>query len=154
VDEKARREFAERSVQILDRGLLNSRLDVQGVPDDIHGEWISNDTESIFRAKSLGFEIDETYAVGSAMHSDGTGKPIVGDAIFVTMPKWKKEIIDKQKATLVQRVHNKGSSLREEQEFDAQGLERVNESKINRVGANDINAAIEAAQTEATKNTE
>jgi hypothetical protein len=145
VDEQSKRDFAARAIQVLDRGLVNARLDVQGLPDDIHGEWAANDPESIFRYKSMGFEIDTKYAVGNALHSDATGKAQIGDVVFMVIPKWKKQILDGAKQELIDRVHNKKRDLREETEFNAFGLEKVNESSITKVGARDINAAIDAA---------
>jgi hypothetical protein len=150
VNEKEKREYASRAIQVLDRGLVNARLNVD-LPNDTHGEWVANDPESIYRYKALGFEIDETHAAGNSLHSDATGKAIIGDVIFMTIPKWKKEVLDKSKQSLIDQVHNKKRDLREEMEANTFGLERVNESSINRVGAREINVALEAAQAESNK---
>lgn len=150
VDEQAKREYAARAIQVLDRGLVNARLNVD-LPTEVHGEWVANDPESIYRYKALGFELDDKFAVGNALHSDASGKAQIGDVVFMTIPKWKKEVLDQSRQSLIDQVHNKKRDLREEMEANTFGLERVNESSINRVGAREINVALEAAQAESNK---
>ena len=90
LDKKARR---ARLAQVLDRGYTEVRLRV-ALPGDVHGEWVHNDPTEIHRLQSMGFKVDDKYAVNNTLHSDGTNKPIIGDVIFMTCPMEIKEDID------------------------------------------------------------
>ena len=83
-------ERVARLVSVMDRGMTGERLKVD-LPNDIYGEWVPNDKMEIYRMESMGFRVDEEYAMKNALHNDGTGKPIIGDVIFMTTPKLIRE---------------------------------------------------------------
>lgn len=104
---------ARLRVQILDRGVTNDRLFVP-LPDDVHGEWVPNDKEEIYRKINLGFKIDDEYAIARALHSQGDGKSIVGDVVFMTCPKVVKEVFDRIRLEEYIKMNSKKKINREE----------------------------------------
>ena len=105
-----------RFVSILDRGITNDRYAVP-LPPDVHGEWALNKAQDIDRMKSMGFEIDLTYATDRALHNDGTGNPIVGDTIFMTQPMWLHEVYEETRKKKYAEMHGslkKNKNLAEE----------------------------------------
>jgi hypothetical protein len=112
-------QFVDELAKVLDRGHVNARLQVD-LPLDTHGEWVPNDPMEVMRKKSLGFQIDDKYAAGNALHSDGTGKPIVGDVIYMTCPMRLKQAYDKLAAKRYEENHGNQKKVRdakEEKEF-------------------------------------
>lgn len=87
-------ERAARFIEVLDRGLVTSRLSV-ALPPDLHGEWVHNDPASIAAKEALGFIVDRKYAVEKALHSDGKGSAVVGDVIFMICPRVVKDEIER-----------------------------------------------------------
>jgi hypothetical protein len=83
-------ERVARLISVMDRGMTGERLKVN-LPNDVYGEWVPNDKMEIYRMESMGFRIDEEYALKNALHNDGSGKPIIGDVIFMTTPKLIRE---------------------------------------------------------------
>lgn len=136
VDDLKKKEFKARIARVVTRGYIIDRLNVQ-LPEDVHGEWISDDPVAIAEAQALGFEIDKTYAVKNALHSNAAGEAKVGDVIFMTMPKWQKEIIDEAKLEERQRFHGikgKGKPA-EESQYEANIAKEtplINESKTTK----------------------
>lgn len=83
-------ERVAKLVSVMDRGMTGERLKVD-LPNDMYGEWVPNDKMEIYRMESMGFRIDEEYAMKNALHNDGSGKPIIGDVIFMTTPMLIRE---------------------------------------------------------------
>lgn len=113
-DEQLEQELA----LVLFRGQVNSRLDVP-LPNDVHGEWVPDDPLEISRKQALGFKIDTEYALANKLHSDGTGKPKVGDVIYMVCPKRVKEIIDK--IAHQKYLENNGVKRREKDQLEEKG---------------------------------
>lgn len=105
--------------KVLYRGQTQSRLEVP-LPPELHGEWVPNDPMEIHRKRTLGFTIDDKYALANALHNDGTGKPVIGDVIFMTCPKQLKEAYDKLESKRYEQTHGKRTKeqrQREEEEY-------------------------------------
>lgn len=134
LDDSKRKEFKAKIASLLNRGLVVDRLNVE-LPPDVHGEWIRDDPVAIAEAKAMGFEVDTEYALKSALHHDGSGKPKVGDTIFMTIPKWAKQEIDAVKKEQYDNHHGKkGQKPAEEREYENKvrqtgAITSVNESK-------------------------
>lgn len=141
IDEDKRKEFAAKAAKVLSRVVVTDRLNVE-LPPDVYGEWIRDDAVSLAEAATLGFEIDKTYAPSKALHRDAEGKAKVGDAVFMTMPKWQKEEIDKIKKEQYARQHGlRNSKLAEETQFLSglpQGIVPIDESKTSNVNLTTI----------------
>lgn len=140
-----------RLLEMSDRGTSNMRTNVP-LPDDVYGEWCPNDPGSIADYTMKGFKIDDTYATQYSLHSDGSGKPIVGDVIFMTCPmKLKKALLEVDKIRF-KRVHGQAKNLPEETnaetEFTNLGLANkykgadINTSIQKKVGPNEIMTAV------------
>lgn len=107
--EEEKLDFQKRAASILSRSMVQDALDVQ-LPADVHGEWIAKDPMSIAEAQMKGFVFDDKYS-NTSIHGDGSGRASYGDCYFMTMPKWKKEILDEEKQNRFERVHGrKGQS--------------------------------------------
>lgn len=87
------KERRHRLSQVLDRGFTEVRLRVP-LPPDVHGEWVVNDKVEIARLRALGYKVDDKYAIGNSLHSDGTDTPTIGDVVFMTVPMVIKDDID------------------------------------------------------------
>jgi len=142
VDEDKRKEFRARAAKVVTRGLVVDRLNVD-LPPDVHGEWIRDDAVAIAEARALGFELDTTYAVKSALHTDAAGKAKVGDAIFMTMAKWQKEEIDLLKKEQYDTNHGMKGGKSAEQTHAESGISpstpiMSNENKTANVSLNSV----------------
>lgn len=124
----------------LDRGVVHDRLNVM-LPDDLHGEWIRNDPLEIHRMETLGFRVDTEYATKRSIHNDGSGRPVIGDAVFMVCDKEVKDIIEEIRTEKFNRIHGK-STGREEQEYA---------DVVSKGTGGDIGAFTESAQREARK---
>lgn len=111
-------DLIRRIVEIADRGMVSLRLRVD-MPSDWHGEWIADDPQSIAEAKMKGFIIDDRFAPKDTLHSDGSGKPIVGDVIHMICPKRIKDAHDAAMKIRYQRAHGKRKNLTEENNYEA-----------------------------------
>ena len=88
-------EHRTRIASVLERGFTSDRLKVDGIPSYLHGEWAPNTPEDIARYESMGFWVDEEFAVNRSLHSDGaSNRAIIGDAIHVVCTRKNKEVID------------------------------------------------------------
>lgn len=109
-------------VQAYDRGIIHDRLKVD-LPSHIHGEWARNDPMEIDRLRSIGFEVDDQFAVRRSLHSDGSGAAIVGDVIHMICPMELKELIDEVRMDKFIATNGKPGDKRaktkEEREFAA-----------------------------------
>lgn len=131
--DEQKKAFKSRIARVVTRGFIVDRLNVQ-LPDDVHGEWIRDEPVAVAEARALGFEIDDKYATKEALHTDSSGKPKIGDVVFMTMPKWQKEIIDEAKKDEYARHHGvrRGTKPAEESQYET-AIPRetpvINESK-------------------------
>lgn len=148
--ENYRAERKVRLAQVLERGVVSARLQVP-LPPDVYGEWFRNDPEDLYRAQLLGFKVDDSYAVNRALHSDGDGKPIIGDVVFMTCPREDHELMQEIKQEKFDQIHGTKPSQDEEQKFKAQvatktpELPVVEESRVRKVRKEEISAALDAA---------
>jgi len=112
-------EFKAKQVTILNRSQVQEHLYVE-LPPDVYGEWIPKDAASIAEAQAKGFQIDTEYAPSqkSHMHSDGLNRSTLGDCVFMTMPRWKKEAHEEIARERFIRTHGKrkGNQVKEQQE--------------------------------------
>ena len=142
---------------VLDRGLVNARLHVD-LPSDMYGEWVPYDPLEIQRKRSLGFSIDRTYATKSALHSDDSGNPRIGDVIHMTCPMRIKIMIDKIHAKRYEENHGKRrKELKQAEEKGYLGQKHATavdsevtkvHSEANVVGEDVIKAAKDAMKNE------
>lgn len=90
-------EYASRMVQILDRGHLVDRFEISSAPKEVYYEWHrENDPVIHARLTAKGFVPDDTLARNSDfIHTDGAGNPRIGDVRCYSIPKWKKELLDR-----------------------------------------------------------
>lgn len=121
---QATKDKKARFARVLERGFLADRLTVTDLPDDRHGQWCANNEVEITRMKELGYEIDTEYAAKRSLHSDGTGRPIVGDVIFMTCSREDHELIEELRREQFVRMHGspdekRALQQREEAEFAA-----------------------------------
>lgn len=146
-------QFEKEIATVLERGVTNMRLNVV-LPEDLYGEWVPNDPVEIFRKQSLGFKIDDKYAVSNALHSDGTGKPIIGDVIFMVNSKRFKVAYDKLMHKRFEETHgNKQAQVEERQYLNEkhEAVTTINNSSTQTVGAAEIAAAKAVASTTGDK---
>ena len=149
-------QLVRRFVDIGDRGLVDMRLHVP-LPPDVYGEWVSNTPEKIVEAMQLGFVVDTKYATKYALHSNGSGEPIVGDVIHMIIPKKVKDAMSIASQIRYQQVHGieDGKPLKEDSDFESlvssaklaltfKG-EKINRSSNTLVNASQINSTIKAA---------
>lgn len=146
VEKAERGELRARLASILDRGIVEDRLRVD-IPDDLHGEWCRNDPLEVKRLQTLGFKIDDEYAIKRAIHSDGSSSAIVGDVVFMTCPKEVKEVIDEIRHEQMVKQYtkkktNRGDVSKEEREFY---------SNINREGDKNVIAYSDSHERSVTK---
>ena len=137
--EQEEKEFRAKMVSIASRSVIQAGL-VVNLPDDLYGEWIANDKLSTYEAKNLGFDFPppEIVEAAGSLHDDGTGRIITGDVVFMTMPRWKKNIIEEEKLKRAKSLNSmkKGESPEERLFLDnAQGrdigIETFNESSVH-----------------------
>ena len=144
-------QLAHRFVEIADRGLVNMRLTVP-LPADTHGEWAPNDSASIASYMMKGFRVDDTYAPKYTLHSDASGKAIVGDAIHMICPKRVKEALDKAERIIYDRNYGKPRTSIDEAQAESTlkelGLptdfkgQDINTSRTDAVNSQSIASAI------------
>lgn len=90
--------FRARYIETADRSYINERLQVHGLPEHLHGEWIGIDPFSQFNAKSRGFVDGAEYITpDNIMHYTPEGG-VIGDVKFMVISKAKylimKEVDD------------------------------------------------------------
>lgn len=150
-----RAEHKARLAQVLDRGIVNDRLHV-ALPEDMHGEWVPNSKEEIYRMQTLGFDVDRTYAKKRALHNDGTDAAIIGDVIFMTCPKMVKEVIDEVRREKFEALHGaKNGQQKEERDFanvskatlKEAHMDAIVDSSVQSANRDQIVAALDAGQT-------
>jgi hypothetical protein len=145
VPQETREQRKARIAKVLDRGLSHDRLAVP-LPDNLYGEWVSNDQVSIFEKEALGFKIDTEYAPKRALHSKGDGKSIVGDCVFMICNKEDKQLIDEIRNEQYLRINRKASEQKEEKDFNQVtrklGLETLTESTVNEARKAELETAL------------
>lgn len=155
-------DLLNKLLEIADRGFVNYRLKVD-TGSDWYGEWARNDPQSIAEYQMKGFIVDDRFAVNQGLHSDASGKPIVGDVIHMICPTRIKEAHDRVAKIRFDRIHGKRKHLEEEAAFESrikdQGLDTkfkgkdINDSTNSRVGQQNILSQVKAAQAEALAKT-
>lgn len=93
---------AKRAV-MLDRGLVNSNLAVDNLPDHLHGEWGPNDPNYIRDMTEKGFIIDNEYTADKMRTSAGK----IPDVIYFVTPRWNKELQDEVVGEAADKKHGK-----------------------------------------------
>lgn len=151
--QRIRKEKKARLARILDRGMVADRLSVE-LPHDKHGEWIPNDKAEIYRMQALGFWVDKEYATKRALHDQGDGASVVGDAIFMVCEKENKEILDEIRRENYEAINGRPGAVRgsQREEKDAAanirriGMPIVEESRERQARKADLVAALSANQ--------
>lgn len=88
-----------RLAEVLSRSIVEDRLNVRELPNDLYLEWVPTNEVEITRKKALGFRIPtEDWIMKNSLHNDGTGKPQIGDVIAMVCDKRHKELIDEIQA--------------------------------------------------------
>lgn len=101
-------EHKNRIASVLERGFTSDRLQVDGIPEYLHGEWAPNTPEDIARYEAMGFWVDDQFAVSRSLHSDGSSnRAIIGDAIHMVCTRKNKEVIDALDLDRRQKRHGK-----------------------------------------------
>lgn len=148
----SRAERKKQFISILERGIIDDRLKVPNLPDHLHPQWVRKDQFSIDRMKSLGFWIDDKYAVERSLHSDGTKTAQVADVILMLCKKEDYEILQEIQQDEFVRNHGKpgqtGKTNREEREFEA-ALQAETGGDIPAINEGQ-NRAVRAAELAAT----
>lgn len=146
-------DFKKSLFEVLDRGWTSIRLQVD-LPDDLWGEWIPKDIDSIARAQKLGFRDGSDYAAKRALHS-ADGLAGVGDTVFMVTSKHRKKLINEVQLELYKRRNdpkrNRGKGKVQEEETDASkeisdkiGLPVIEESNTEVATKSDIEAALKS----------
>jgi hypothetical protein len=127
----SRAERKALKARVLERGIVLDRTYVE-LPPYLHGEWVPAGPKDnregsieVERARALGFSVDTQYAAKRSLHGGGDSVPMVGDCIFMTIPREEKELIDEVRMEQYERMHGKiGQDLvgpqKEERDFRAQ----------------------------------
>jgi len=91
------KQFTDRIAQVRTRSHTNSRLEVP-LPKELHGEWVNRmDVNKVHQYESMGFQIDTIYGRDNKLHNDGiSDQTIIGDVVFMTIPKWQKDAYDRE----------------------------------------------------------
>lgn len=122
-------ELEARLTRVLERGIIVDRTTVD-LPDDVYGEWVSDEAVEISRMQLMGFEIDTKYAIDRSTNSDGTeGIAKIGDVVFMTCPRRVMDIIEKVKKNLYDRANPRTGSQKEERDFK-QSISTIKEAHL------------------------
>lgn len=141
-----RAERKARLAEVMFRGIVNAQLSVP-LPKDRHGVWVHRDQMEIAYYEALGYKVDDQFALKNAIHNDGSGKPIVGDTIFMTCSKEQKELIDEVNRDQYMRNNTKsGQAQLEEKQF-----KELLDKKLNRGTDSKVPAIIESQEVEVSK---
>ena len=139
-----------RLAYILDRGITNSRLNPDGLPGDLVGQWMPDDPTENTRMQLLGFEDGSKYVSANATHKSGTGVARVGDVRYWVIGREEHNLIEQAQQELINRKHgNKTKQIEENtilSEDTGPDIRTISESKIEEVNADQIRAATTAAR--------
>jgi hypothetical protein len=85
--------------QLLDRGLVNARLEVKDADPNFYYMWAREDDTDLQRLFSLGFELVPKTSEKEAEHLHGTADNLrrLGDVVCVRTPKENHELIEEVK---------------------------------------------------------
>jgi len=138
-------EFERRIATVLDRGWAIDRFSVK-LPGDLWGEWVPRDSISIARAQTLGFRIDDTYAISNQLNDAGDGGAVIGDVVFMVQPKWMHDALERHRRMQYIKTHLNPKKQKEEADFLAENarldLPPINNSQANEVTGPEINDAL------------
>ena len=96
--------YAQRMVQVLDRGHIIDRFAIQDAPQDMHYEWHKDDPLTHARLSAKGFSTDDELAKKSGfVHTDGSGNPRIADVRLYSIHKSKHAILQKIEEENVKR---------------------------------------------------
>lgn len=126
-----------KMVDILDRGVTTSRLDLD-VQDDIHYEWCPNNAVEKNRLKTMGFEVlsrSQHLKSGNPLHEGGSDEIIVGDVIAMGCSRARKEALDEIKSERFIAMHGRPGSNKqaEETEFEKRMRETMEPAGITSI---------------------
>lgn len=124
VNPETHEEKVARFARILDKGYINDRFYVEGVPDHLHGEWVANDLGEINRLKALGFREGDEFVANRTMHHDGT-RPSNIDVVFMVQDKSDHELFTKMRQEKFDAINRKGKTKQIEEEQYAKQLEKL-----------------------------
>lgn len=134
-----RSERKARIAELLSRSIVEDRLNVRELPNDLYLEWVPMDDTEINRKKALGYRIpdeNDKWIHGNALHSDATGKPIVGDVIAMVCDRETKELIDEVQAERAAMNsaprRNKGEKDFEKQNENSGPGKTINEGTVEK----------------------
>lgn len=124
-----------KMVEILDRGVTSSRLDLD-TQDDIYYEWVPNNAVEKNRMRTLGFEVlsrNQHLKSGNPLHEGGGDEIIVGDVIAMGCHVLRKAALDEIKQDRFVAMHGRAGSRTqaEENEFQQKMNENLKDSGIS-----------------------
>lgn len=137
-----------RMAAVLERGIVNERLAVD-LPSDIHGEWVEDDPVQVARMETLGFKIDDTYAVKRRLHSKGDSASYVGDVVFMTCSREDYDLFEEIRQERFDQMHGP-KHQKEDTEYAVQVQSKtpevpvIEESRTRAARREDLNAALAA----------
>lgn len=102
-----------RMTQVLDRGILNDRLQrivESATPKGRVGTYVRNTPDDIIRHQNLGYTFEVTESA-RGLHATGDGHVVVGDVVVMTISKEDFEILTEVKLRRIRR--NIGEGRRE-----------------------------------------
>lgn len=147
---ETRSQIKARIAQVLSRGQSVDVLKVP-LPDDLYGEWVPRDPLSMADKEMLGFRqlnVDDVKVDlnNRPYHNDGTGALVLGDVVFMTIPKIEKEIIDEVRMERYKEANSPKKEQLEEKNFRSDmagtGLPVISESKATPADTQHIKDAI------------
>lgn len=98
-------QYAQRMINVLDRGHIIDRFAVHDAPDHIHYEWHKDDPLTHARLTAKGFiPGDELAASSKFVHTDGAGNPRIADVRLYMIHKKKYEVLQAVEAEKVKRA--------------------------------------------------
>lgn len=116
---ESRAEKKAKIAQLLDRGIVNDKLDVEkllgdGYREDRHYEWVRETDTDIDRARALGFNIVNRSDVdldSEEVHDASDDRIRIGDVILMSCDRERHELI--QEAKEEKRVEKYGEPTQE-----------------------------------------
>lgn len=128
-----KKEFKAKVAGVASRGFMIDRTSVP-LPPDVYGEWVADDEVSIAQARALGFEIDKEYATKHKLHTNAAGEAKIGDVVFMTIPRYQKEVLDELAEEERAKFHGvRGAKPAEETQY-AKNISKetpiINESRL------------------------
>lgn len=151
VETETRAQRKARMAQVLDRGIVSDRLNVDLSEQGLHPEWVHKD--DVVKKRALGFKIvDKELLPGRSLHDTGDSHITVGDVVLMACDLETKEIIDEIRKEKYDKIHApKGGKQKEEREFESQvdkTSSPIVESTVRTAKKQDITDAINAANSQ------